>query len=59
MLSSGVVFLASRIGISTQTFALLNVLLVGGWVVAVLAIGKENTRRANEGDLVNAEPLRA
>ncbi len=59
MLSSGVVFLGSWVGVSTQTFALLNLLLVGLWVLSVLYIGKENTRRANEGDLVNAEPLRA
>jgi AAA family ATP:ADP antiporter len=59
VLSAAVVLLGSRIGISTQTFALLNVLLVGLWVVAVLAIGKENGRRAAEGPLVASEPLRA
>ncbi len=59
VLSAAVVLLGSRVGVSTQTFALLNVLLVGVWVAVVFAIGKENGRRASEGDLVNAEPLRA
>jgi AAA family ATP:ADP antiporter len=57
--SSAVVLLGSWIGLSTQVFALLNLLLVGAWIVTILAIGKENERREAEGDLVAAEPLGA
>lgn len=58
VLSALVVLLGSRIGLSTRTFAVINVLLVGLWVVVVLAIGKENARRASEGpERVAAEPV--
>jgi AAA family ATP:ADP antiporter len=59
MLSSGLVLLGTWIGISTRAFALVNVVLVGVWIAAVLAIGKENGRREAEGELVAAEPVRA
>ncbi|HEY2517217.1 MAG TPA: Npt1/Npt2 family nucleotide transporter [Polyangiaceae bacterium] len=59
MLSAGVVLLGSRIGVSTQTFAALNLVLVTVWIVSIFAIGKENDRRAAEGALVEAEPLEA
>ena len=59
MLSAGVVLLGSRIGVSTQTFAALNLVLVCVWVVTIFAIGKENDRRAAEGALVEAEPIPA
>lgn len=58
VLSALVVLLGSRIGISTRTFAVLNLLLVGLWIVVVLAIGRENARRAAEGpERVALEPV--
>jgi AAA family ATP:ADP antiporter len=57
--SAGIVLLGTRIGVSTQVFAMLNLVLVVVWIGVVLAIGKENARREAEGPLVNAEPVAA
>jgi AAA family ATP:ADP antiporter len=57
--SAAIVLFGSRVGLSTQVFALLNVALVVVWVVLVVLIGEENGRRAAEGPLVQAEPIRA
>ncbi len=58
VLSALVVLLGSRIGLATRTFAIVNVGLVGLWVATVLAIGRENARRADEGpERVAAEPV--
>jgi AAA family ATP:ADP antiporter len=58
VLSALVVLLGSRIGIATRTFAALNVVLVGLWIVVVLALGRENARRAAEGpERVATEPV--
>ena len=57
--SAGVVLLGSKIGMSTQVFALLNLALVAVWITTVLAIGKENARREAEGPLVDTEPVPA
>jgi AAA family ATP:ADP antiporter len=55
--SAAVVLLGSKIGVSTQAFAMLNLVLVAVWIAAVLAIGKENSRREAEGPLIDAEPV--
>ncbi len=47
--SSGFVWLGATIGLSTRAFAGINVVLVGLWVVAILAIARENKRRSEEG----------
>ena len=49
VLSAAIVLLGSRIGVSTQVFALLNVALVGVWIAVIFAIGKENARRSSRG----------
>ena len=64
--SAAIVLLGTRIGVSTQAFALLNLVLVGGWVAFVLAIGKENdapgrrrglsSRRSRSKRLAKARP---
>jgi AAA family ATP:ADP antiporter len=58
VLSALVVLLGSRIGIATRTFAGLNLVLVGVWIAIVLAIGRENSRRAAEGpERIATEPV--
>ncbi|MEO8800706.1 MAG: Npt1/Npt2 family nucleotide transporter, partial [Polyangiaceae bacterium] len=47
--SSGFVWVGATIGLSTRAFAGINVVLVGLWVVAILAIARENKRRSDEG----------
>jgi AAA family ATP:ADP antiporter len=45
---------------STHAFAVTNLVLIGIWVVVLLAIGRENTRRADEEpELLAQEPVRA
>lgn len=57
-LTALVVWAASRAGVSTKLFAVLNVGLISVWILAVFTIGRENARRAAEGDeLVAREPL--
>jgi AAA family ATP:ADP antiporter len=57
-LTALVVWAGSRAAISTQAFATLNLVLVTGWIGAVLAIGRENARRSGESrELVAAEPV--
>jgi AAA family ATP:ADP antiporter len=48
VLSALVVWAGARAGASTAAFAWLNLALVGAWAAAVIAIGKEHARRANE-----------
>lgn len=47
--SSGFVWVGAQIGLSTRAFAGINVVLVGLWVVVILAIARENKRRSDEG----------
>jgi ATP:ADP antiporter, AAA family len=57
-LTALVVWAGSRAAISTKVFAALNLGLASVWVLAVFAIGRENTRRANEGEeRIALEPL--
>jgi AAA family ATP:ADP antiporter len=57
-LASLVVWAGSRAAISTQAFAAFNLALVGGWIVSVFAIGRENARRSGESEeRIAAEPL--
>jgi len=59
VMSAVVVYLGSRAGWTTATFATLNVVLAGAWLVFVVLIGKEHARRAAEGDVALAlEPQR-
>ncbi len=58
VLSACVVAGGTAIAASTQAFAALNVVLVSGWVVLVLQVGREHARRMDEGEeLVATEPL--
>jgi AAA family ATP:ADP antiporter len=57
-LTALVVWAGSRAAMSTRAFATLNLLLISAWILAVLAIGRENMRRAGEGEeRIAAEPL--
>jgi AAA family ATP:ADP antiporter len=52
-----VVWAGTRTGMSTRTFAALNVGLVVLWIAAVLAIGREHARRSGEtAEQLAAEP---
>ncbi len=56
-LTAVVVWAGSRAGVSAQAFAGLNLVLVAAWIGMVLAIGRENARRAGEvGDALAAQP---
>ena len=53
-----VVWAGTRAALSTQAFATLNLVLIGVWITAVFAIGRENARRSGEGEeRIAAEPL--
>ena len=57
-LTALVVWAGSRAALSTKVFASLNLVLISVWIVAVFAIGRENTRRSNEGEeKIALEPL--
>jgi AAA family ATP:ADP antiporter len=57
-LTAIVVWRGSRAALSTQAFATLNLVLIGLWIVAVFAIGRENARRSGETEeRIAAEPL--
>jgi len=59
-LSALLVFLGSRIGMSTRAFAVVNLGLVVLWVFIVFRLGKEHARRAAETEAeVQAEPVAA
>jgi AAA family ATP:ADP antiporter len=50
VLSALCVWAGSLFGLPTAAFASLNLLLVGGWLVVVVAIGREHGRRRVEAD---------
>jgi AAA family ATP:ADP antiporter len=57
-LTALVVFAGTRAALSTQVFAVFNLVLITVWVIAVFAIGRENLRRSGEGpELIANEPL--
>ncbi|MDP9149562.1 MAG: MFS transporter, partial [Myxococcota bacterium] len=57
VLSACVVWLGSRMAVSTQAFASLNLVLIVVWIGLVFAVGREHQRRSAEGEeLVLAEP---
>ena len=57
IMSSLVVLVGTRLNMPTSAFAALNAVLTAVWIVLVLAIGQENSRRARETPLeVAAEP---
>ncbi len=59
-LTALLVWAGSRAALSTKVFATFNLVLISVWILAVFAIGRENSRRASEGEeLVAAEPLPA
>jgi AAA family ATP:ADP antiporter len=47
-LSALVVLVGSRVGVSTRSFAAINLFLVGIWVLLVFRIGREYHRRSAE-----------
>ncbi len=58
VLSACVVAAGTLVAASTRAFAVLNVVLVSGWVVLVFAVGREHARRTGEGEeLVAVEPV--
>jgi AAA family ATP:ADP antiporter len=60
VLSFLTVLAGNALAFSTHAFAVTNLVLIGIWVVVLLAIGRENTRRSDETpELVAQEPLRA
>ncbi len=59
-LAALVVLLGSRIGLSTQAFAAINVGLVVVWVLILVWLGREHARRSAETEQeVAGEPVRA
>jgi AAA family ATP:ADP antiporter len=57
IMSATLVFVGSRAGWSTATFATINVGLAAAWLSFVWLIGKEHTRRSGEGaEALAAEP---
>jgi len=57
-LTGVVVWAGTRAALSTKAFATLNLVLITVWIVAVFAIGRENTRRSGEGEeRIAAEPV--
>ena len=58
--SALVVWLGTRIGMPTRAFAVLNLVLVGVWLLIVFEVGRENARRAAESEAqIAAEPAAA
>lgn len=59
-LTALVVWAGSRAALPAKAFAVLNLVLITIWVLAVFAIGRENRRRSDEGEaLIAAEPLQS
>ncbi len=59
-LSALTVLVGGLIGMPTRAFAVLNLIIVAGWLASVFAIGKENSRRAAETpEQIAAEPIAA
>jgi AAA family ATP:ADP antiporter len=57
IMSAVVVFFGSKADWSTSAFATMNVVLALGWLVFVVLIGREHTRRSQEGeDALALEP---
>jgi len=57
IMSATTVFIGSRAGWSTATFAAINVALAGIWLAFVVMIGREHARRSEEGpEALAAEP---
>jgi AAA family ATP:ADP antiporter len=60
IMSASMVYVGTRLGWSTSTFATINVLAALAWLGFVVAIGKEHARRSNEAaPPAVAEPARA
>ena len=49
VVSAGFVGLGAKLALSTRQFAGINLLLIGLWALTILAIGKENKKRSDEG----------
>lgn len=57
VLSAALVWLGSRIALTTQGFALINLSLIGFWLWTVFAIGREHRLRGAQSELpMHAEP---
>lgn len=60
IMSALMVYVGSRAGWTTATFATINVILAGAWLGFVILIGREHARRSDEGEAALAlEPHRA
>lgn len=46
--SAGVVWLGTRLGLGTASFAMVNVAIVTGWLAIVVVLGREHARRTSE-----------
>ena len=55
IMSAITVFIGTHSGWSTQTFAAINVVLASGWILFVIAIGREHKRRSESDELRAAE----
>jgi AAA family ATP:ADP antiporter len=59
IMSAIAVYVGTRIGWSTSVFASINVMLACGWLVSVVAIGREHKRRSTESAVaISLEPAR-
>ncbi|MEO8874524.1 MAG: MFS transporter [Polyangiaceae bacterium] len=47
--SAGFVWLGAELTLGVRAFAIINLVLIGGWIVLVLAISRENKKRSDEG----------
>jgi AAA family ATP:ADP antiporter len=47
--SAGFVWVGAKLALSVRAFAVINLVLIGVWVLLIFAIGKENKHRSEEG----------
>lgn len=56
--SAIMVYVGTLLALPTKAFAILNVVLIGVWILVIVFIGREHARRSAEGQaLVDQEPL--
>ena len=47
--SAGFVWVGKQLGLGVRAFALINIVLIGIWIVLIFYIGRENKKRSDEG----------
>ena len=47
--SAGFVWVGAKLALGVRAFALINLVLIGVWILLIFAIGKENKKRSDEG----------